>query len=235
VKKYLQSPFGFGIIASMPKLPANLILEQMELGPMENFLYFIGDSKTKEIAVVDPAWEVELLSTSAKNKGYKIVAVFLTHGHSDHVNGLDEILSLHDVPAYISKHEASFYMPGHKNIVKVVDGEKLKVGDIEFTCVLTPGHTPGCQCFHYKNVLITGDAMFIDGCGRCDLPGGDAKKMFNSLYNVIMKLPEDTVVYPGHNYGPVPYASLKEQKLSNPYLLCGSEKEFLQQRMGISL
>lgn len=215
------------------KLPNDLILHQMELGPLQNFLYFLGDKKAKEIAVVDPAWDVDFLCSEAKKHSYKITSIFLTHGHPDHVNGLNEILKRHDVPVYISKHEASFYKPRHKNIIEVENHAHVKVGSVDFECILTPGHTPGCQCFKHENVLISGDALFIDGCGRCDLPGGDAKVMYNSLYNVIMKLPDTTVIFPGHNYGPSPYATLAEQKKTNPYLTCRSEQEFLQQRMGI--
>jgi len=218
----------------MSNLPDDLILAQMELGPLDNFLYFIGDAQTKEIAIVDPAWDVDYLCSEAEKAGYKVTDIFLTHGHPDHVNGLDEILERHDVPVYISKHEASFLKPDHKNIVEIDDHHKLKVGNIEFECILTPGHTPGCQCFLYKNVLIAGDAIFIDGCGRCDLPGGDAREMYKSLYDIIMKLPDDTTLYTGHNYGPKPFATLKSQKVTNPYLLCNSMEEFLQQRMGIS-
>ena len=86
----------------------------------------------------------------------------------------------------------------------------------------------------YKNVAITGDTIFIDGCGRCDLPGGSAKKMYESLYNILMKLPDETLLYTGHNYGPKPFATLASQKKSNPYLRCTSMEEFLQERMGLS-
>src|SRR3990167_1202282 len=110
--------------------PKELILKQMDLGPLQNFLYFIGDARSKEIAVVDPAWDVDYLCAQAESNGYIITSVFLTHGHPDHVNGLHEILSRHNVPAYISRHEAKFYKPKHKNIVAVEDGEKLKVGQI---------------------------------------------------------------------------------------------------------
>ena len=219
---------------SNPK-SSGLILHQMELGPLQNFLYFIGDSATKEIAVVDPAWDVKFLNKEAAKNDWKIVSVFLTHGHPDHVNGLGELLSTHDVPIYISKHEADYYMPRHKNLNKVADHEKLKIGRIEFECIHTPGHTPGCQCFKYGDTLVAGDTLFIDGCGRCDLPGGDARVMYNSLYNIVMKLPDSTIIYPGHDYGPTPFATLKSQKETNPYLQCHSEKEFLQQRMGIFL
>ena len=214
-------------------IPQELILRQMELGPMGNFLYFLGDARSKEIAVVDPAWDVDHLCVETKKNGYKITGVLLTHGHPDHVNGLKEILARHDVPAYISRYEASFLKPKHKNILEVEDRQKIKIGGIEIESLLTPGHTPGCQCFLYKNVLISGDTLFIDGCGRCDLPGSDPKKMYHSLYEVVMKLPDETIIYPGHNYGPTPSATLISQKKTNPYLTCAGIEEFLSGRMGL--
>jgi len=202
---------------------------------MGNFQYFLGDKTIKKIAVVDPAWDVDFLRGEAKRQGFKIVSIFLTHGHPDHVNGLDDLLSTHDIPIYISQHEATFFMPKHHNVKTVRPNEILKIGKIEFECIHTPGHTPGCQCFLTEENLIAGDTLFINGCGRCDLPGGDAKVMYNSLYNIVMKLPDSTLIYPGHNYGPVSFATLAEQKKTNPYLQCHSLEEFLSERMGMNL
>lgn len=213
----------------------NFILKQMEVGPMGNFLYFLGDSAAKEIAVVDPAWDVDFLCAQADGEGYTITAVFLTHGHPDHINGLKELLSRRDVPVYISRHEPALYKPKHTNIVEVEDRQSIRVGNISFECILTPGHTPGSQCFKCGDALLTGDTLFIDGCGRCDLPGGNPKKMYDSLYNTILKLPDSTMIYPGHNYGSKPFATLASLKKTNPYLSCRSLEEFLQGCMGMTL
>lgn len=219
----------------MENLPENLIVKQMMVGPLGNFLYFVGDARTNEVAVIDPAWDVDYICSEADKAGFTITSILLTHGHPDHINGLDGILSRYDVPVYISKHETSFPKPQGKNIIEVEDHQKIKIGNIEIECILTPGHTPGGQCFKHENVLFTGDVLFIDGCGRCDLPGGDAKEMYKTLYDIIMKLPDETLLYTGHNYGSSPVATLKSQKKTNPYLTCASLEEFLQERMGISL
>ena len=210
-----------------------ILLEQFELGPMENFLYFLGDPKTQEIAIIDPAWDVDYLRSHAQKQNLKITAILLTHGHPDHVNGIDGLLSTHNIPVYISQHEAPMYTPRCKNLKKIKPNEKFRIGSLEIECIHTPGHTPGCQCFLAQGHLIAGDTLFIDGCGRCDLPGGNAKVMYHSLYQIIMKLPDETTVYPGHNYGPLPYATLGEQKKTNPYLKCYSLEEFLLGRMGM--
>ncbi len=212
---------------------SRLLIQQYELGPLNNFLYLLGDPETKEMAIVDPAWNVDFLGQEAKRLGYKITKVFLTHAHPDHVNGLDKLLSFNPVPIFISKYEAPFLRPRVQGLVDVTEKDKLSVGNINFDILHTPGHTPGCQCFLAQGQLICGDTLFIDGCGRCDLPGSDPKVMYHSLYNILMKLPDETIVYPGHNYGPTPKDTIGHQKETNPYLHCHSLKEFLVDRMGL--
>ncbi len=212
---------------------SRLLIQQYEIGPLNNFLYLLGDPETKEMAIVDPAWDVDFLCKEAKRLGYRITKVFLTHAHPDHVNGLDKLLSMHPVPVYISKYELPALRPSITNLVDVTQQDKLQVGKINFDILHTPGHTPGCQCFLAQGQLICGDTLFIDGCGRCDLPGSDPKAMHNSLYNILMKLPDETIVYPGHNYGNIPTDTIGNQKQTNPYLQCINIKEFLVERMGL--
>jgi len=210
-----------------------LLIQQYEIGPLNNFLYLLGDTATKEMAIVDPAWDPDFLCDEAERLGYRITKIFLTHAHPDHVNGLGAVLKRHNVPVYISKHEASFLRPRSNALVDVADKDKLSLGNITFDVLHAPGHTPGCQLFLAQGQLICGDVLFIDGCGRCDLPSSDPKAMYRSLTNVLMKLPDDTVVYPGHNYGPTPTDTIGHQKKTNPYLQCSSMEEFLSERMGL--
>lgn len=212
---------------------SRLLIQQFEIGPLNNFLYLLGDPDTKEMAVVDPAWDVKFLMREAERLGYKITKVFLTHAHPDHVNGLGELLAKHPVPVYISKYELPQLRPRVQGLIDVTDKDQLSVGKINFDILHTPGHTPGCQCFLAQGQLISGDTLFIDGVGRCDLPGGDARVMYQSLSNIIMKLPDETIVYPGHHYGSTPTDTISSQKQTNPYLQCNNLNEFLVERMGL--
>ena len=211
----------------------NVFVKQIMVGSMQNFAYFIGDKETAQIAVVDPAWDVDLICQEAEKNNFKIVSILLTHGHYDHTDGVPGLLSRHDVPVYISEHESKIYMPDCKNLKKTKDREKIKIGNVNIECILTQGHTMGSQCFYVPGHLITGDTLFVHGCGRCDLPGGDAKKMYHSLYNIIGKLPDETIIYPGHFYGSSEIATLKSQKETNPYLQSKNLEHFLSKRMGL--
>ncbi len=215
--------------------PSPIIVQQFEIGPLNNFIYFLGDAKTKKIAVIDPAWDVPFLRKQAQKQGFEITLILLTHGHPDHVNGLNEILSSFPVPVYISQKEAAMFKPKCQGLKEIAPNEKIKIGNIEIECLHTPGHSPGCQCFLVGNQMISGDTLFVDGCGRCDLPGSDPRQMYDSLYNKIMKLPDSLIFYPGHNYGPTKHDTIANQKRTNPYLQCASLEEFLGERMGISL
>jgi len=139
------------------KQSSPLLIQQMELGPMQNYIYFVGDNTSKEIVVVDPAWDVDTIRQKAEDQGLTIKAMLITHGHPDHTNGINNLLGTHDIPVYVSKHEASFYKPIGENIKEVDDHTKVKVGDVEIAFLHTPGHTPGSQCFLVDGNLVAGD------------------------------------------------------------------------------
>ena len=212
---------------------SNLLIQQYEIGPMQNFIYFIGDRSTNEVAIIDPAWDVQEIFNLANENGFKIKALLITHGHFDHTNGVEEILKTLDVPVYLNKHEADFFKFNWsgENLKKVDSGDKLKIGNIEINFLHTPGHTPGSQCFLIKDCLVSGDTLFINGCGRCDLPGGDVGQMFDTIANKLMKLSDDTILFPGHNYAHIKQDTLKSQKNTNPYMQYDNLKAFIGKRM----
>ena len=215
-------------------LPENLVLRQFESGPLDNFLYIVGDSSTNEGAIVDPAWDVPRIVKEVEDTGLNITSIYITHTHPDHINALEEILTHYKVPIYVHAAEYDVIAAEGREMYRTGDADMLSFGNVSFEVLHTPGHSPGHVSFLYENVLLAGDCIFVDGCGRCDLPGSDPKVQYHSLYEVIAKLPDNTIIYPGHNYGPTPYATVGEQKETNPYLKCNSEEEFLTQRMGIT-
>ena len=209
-------------------------LKQMEIGPMENFVYLVGSKTTREVFVVDPAWQVDTVLRWAKKEDLKIKGALISHYHFDHTNGIEELLGSLNVPIYVNKKDVP-YMPVGLDAIKGVDnGTKLKLGDVEFELVHTPGHTPGSQCFHVRDRLISGDTLFIGACGRTDLPGGDAKEMYATLTQRLMKFDDSTILCPGHNYAENTTDTMGHQKKTNPYLMCDSLENFLKFRTGVS-
>ena len=198
---------------------------------MQNFVYFLGDRNTHEALVVDPAWDVKTILKTAEKEDLKVKGALITHTHFDHVNGLEELLEKIDGVVYIHKNEAGFLKGMKGNIKKMEGGEKIKMGEVEINFIHTPGHTPGSQCFLVDKNLISGDTLFINACGRCDLPGGNAEEMYESL-NQLAQLDESTVLYPGHNYSNEPTSTIGNEKRFNPYLQTVSLENFLKYRMG---
>ncbi len=214
---------------------SSLLIEQHEIGPMENFVYFVGDAHTKEVLVVDPAWEVDTLLKRAREKDLKIVGALISHHHHDHTNGISDLLEEKEIPVYVNKHDAEFIRTAPLSSLTALDhGAHIQVGDIDIELIHSPGHTPGSQCFKVNNNLISGDTLFINGCGRCDFPGGNAEQMYYTLTQKLMRLPDDVVLYPGHHYAASPTSTMGEQKQSNPYLRLAAQslKDFLKLRMG---
>lgn len=209
----------------------SLYLKQLEVGPMQNYIYLIGDRAKRECLMVDPAWDVATVLEQAKKDDMKVVGALVTHAHFDHVNGLDEFLKEVKGKIYCNKNEAEFLDFWKSDLKPVDSGEKAEIGDFEITFLHTPGHTPGSQCFLVDNKLVSGDTLFIGACGRCDLPGGDPEQMYHSLKR-LSELSENTVLYPGHNYSDAPISTIGEEKKTNPYLQSPSLKDFLAFRMG---
>ncbi len=216
----------------------SLYLKQLEIGPMQNFQYLVGDAAAKKCWIVDPAWNVEDVLRTAEADGYSVEGALITHSHYDHCNAIDTLLKTKDMPVYLNKREVDInkkavqtgifgFLP-EENLRFVVSGDKLTLGETTLTFLHTPGHTPGSQCFLVDNNLIAGDTLFIGTCGRCDLPGGNPYELFESLNNKLSKLPDDTVLYPGHNYSPEGItSSLGAEKRKNRFFHAHSLEEFL--------
>ena len=216
-----------------------LYLRQMELGPMQNFVYLIGDPATRDCIVVDPAWEIDAIVEQAQADGMRLNGVLVTHTHQDHVGGslaswgmpgripgVEELLAKVRAKVYVHKAEREF-LPGlGSDLVKVDNHDTLDVGRLKLTFLHTPGHTPGSQCFLVDGRLISGDTLFINSCGRTDLPGSDPKEMYYSLTQRLAALPDDTVLLPGHNYGGET-STIGREKRQNPFMQFASLRDFL--------
>jgi len=206
-------------------------IETMELGPMENFIYLIKDLKTNRAAVVDPAWDVPVILEQAKQSGVTITDILLTHSHHDHINGIGQILEHYDAQLHLAKTEAEFWGKELDPPSLHHGGDIIKLGETEIKLLHTPGHTPGSACFQFGNDLITGDTLFVFGCGRCDLSGGDPEVMHETLQNMARDLPADTRILPGHNYSITPTSTIGAEIDGNPFLHFDDTADFVEYRM----
>ena len=194
---------------------------------MVNFSYLIGDRTKGEALVVDPAYGVSELLDVAASDGLRVVGALVTHHHPDHVGGslmgyriegIAELLGLQSMPVHAHREEAALVarvtgLPAG-DVVAHDSGDRVAVGDVEIELLHTPGHTPGSQCFLVDGMLVAGDTLFLEGCGRTDLPGSDPEAMYESLQR-LSTLPDDTVVYPGHRYSVPSTATLAAVKEIN--------------------
>jgi hydroxyacylglutathione hydrolase len=214
-------------------MASSIYLKQLELGPMANYVYFIGDPNRREVAVVDPAWDVDRIVDLAEEEGLMISKILITHSHFDHINGVEGLLHRTKAKVYINKLEVEFMKAVWPELVKVDSGDTTRLGDVDITFLHTPGHTPGSQCFLVHDRLISGDTLFIGACGRCDLPGSNPEDMYYSLTQKLAKLDDRTLVFPGHNYAARPYSTIADEKRFNPYLQFQSLQDFLHRGMRI--
>lgn len=203
----------------------------LELGPMENFVYLVHDHASDRAAVVDPAWEVGAVIALAEREGLRITDILLTHSHHDHINGISEVLAHSDAQLHLMKAEAQFWGEALDLPTLHHGGDVIRLGDTEIRAMHTPGHTPGSACYHVGNELITGDTLFVFGCGRCDLRGGDPEQMHATLQDMADYFPSDTIIRPGHNYAIRETSTMQEQVEGNPFLHFGDRDRFVEYRM----
>jgi hydroxyacylglutathione hydrolase len=208
---------------------------------MANFVYAIGDKQTGECVLVDPCYGVAELVEKCAHDGMKVTGALATHYHPDHVGGdlwgnelqgVRELLTLCPCKVHAQRPEASWIKRmtgcGDGDLALHDSGDVLKVGEIPITLIHTPGHTPGSQCFLVQNRLVAGDTLFLEGCGRTDLPGGDPRQLYLSLTQKLAHVPDDAILFPGHLYSPQPSARMGETRRKNFVFKPKSEREWLE-------
>jgi glyoxylase-like metal-dependent hydrolase (beta-lactamase superfamily II) len=197
-------------------------------GQMVNFSYLVGDRSSGQAVIVDPAYDVSGLLDILAGDGMVCTGVLATHYHADHVGGsmfgiqvqgVAELLERVQVPVHVQRAEAPWVIRstglGEDDLVQHDSADIVAVGQVEIELVHTPGHTPGSQCFSVAGRLVSGDTLFLDGCGRTDLPGGSPEEMFESLTSRLARFGDETILYPGHLYSPQPSASLGDTRRTN--------------------
>jgi glyoxylase-like metal-dependent hydrolase (beta-lactamase superfamily II) len=207
---------------------------------MRNYVYLLGDRHSGECVVVDPAYAVGEILDAAAADGMRIVGALATHYHPDHVGGAmmghaiegaAELVARHDVPIHVHADEAPWVTRvtglGADQLVAHAGGDEVRVGGLSITLLHTPGHTPGSQCFLVEGCLVAGDTLFLDGCGRTDLPGGDAGQLHDSL-RTLSRLPEGTLVCPGHAYSEMSTAPLGDVVRTNVVFAPRTREEWMR-------
>jgi hydroxyacylglutathione hydrolase len=211
----------------------DLDIFQTEVGLLSNFNYFIADKETRTCAVVDPAFEVDRLLRELSTRQWSVAALLVTHTHHDHIDGVEELARATGAPVYVGagEHAGLARAAPSARLTALSGGEQIEVGGLRIEAVPTPGHTVAGISYVVDGNVFTGDTLFVGFCGRSDFPGGDAATLWRSLQR-LAALPEETRVWPGHDYGKTPTSTIGWERTTNPYLLCKSEAEFIALRTG---
>jgi glyoxylase-like metal-dependent hydrolase (beta-lactamase superfamily II) len=188
-----------------------MIIKQLEIGYMDNFCYIVGCENTQQAMVIDPGSDVDRILSTAEKEDLEIVKIVNTHGHGDHTAGTAELKRRTGAEIIIHEDDADRY-PEADTFLSTEN--KLQLGEITFDIIHTPGHTPGGICLYAQGNLFTGDTLFVGDSGRTDLAGGHRPTLGKSIRR-LMELPDDTVIWPGHNYGPTKSSTIHWEKRNN--------------------
>ncbi len=198
-------------------------LRRLEVGPFASNCYVLGDDDSPNGLVIDPGDDADLIIRAIKELGITVKSIVLTHAHIDHVAATAEVKRFTGAPVALHREDVpvleatsslfELYSPSLEVDETLRQGDFIRAGKISLAVLHTPGHTPGGICLYGEGVLFTGDTLFAMGIGRTDLPGGDYSLLMDSLRD-LMKLPDDTVVYPGHG----PETTIGDERNSNPFL-----------------
>lgn len=199
-----------------------MIVHQIPVGSMQNFTYVVEDEDTSDAIIIDPSWDLDEIMRTIQKNNLKIRYIVNTHHHFDHTIGNDTMKTQTGAPIVQYKDSTI------KHDLEVSDGEKIKFGNSELTVIHTPGHSKDSMCLVGDGKIFSGDTLFVGTCGRVDLPGGDAKELYHSLMDVLRKMDDNLLMYPGHNYGSTPTSTLGTQKKMNFVMQPRTEAEFLE-------
>ena len=209
------------------------IIKQIPVGDYEVFTYIVACPETKEAVIIDPAGEAARLAGVVQDQGFAVKYVLNTHGHADHVVANQELKDVLDVPICMHEADDDFFskntsrstvendlgFPSPESVdVRLKDGDALEVGTLRVEVLHTPGHTPGSVCFLVAEHLFTGDTLFVGAAGRTDLEGASLDSLLNSIEKKLLDLPEETVIWPGHDYGDSPTSTMGREKKENIYI-----------------
>jgi len=205
-----------------------MIHRKLIVGPLATNCYIVGAESSREGVIIDPADEAKVILREVKDLALDIKLIILTHGHFDHTGALKEVketigaeVAMHkDDAAHLREYSLageqfglSYPVPPAPDRL-LQDGDSIDVGDLHFSVLHTPGHTPGGICILVDGVVFSGDTLFNYGVGRCDLPGGSYSRLMDSIHTRLMTLPDDTIVCPGHG----PSTTIGAERQGNPFL-----------------
>jgi len=198
---------------------------QVAVGPMQNFSYIVEDESTREAIIIDPSWDLDKIIHIIEEQNLNPKYIVNTHWHDDHTRGNEELAA--EISTKIVQHEESTL----QNDMTVKDGDSIKFGCSELVVYHTPGHSKDSICLVGDGKIFSGDTLFVGNCGRIDLPGGSSRELYHSLFDVISKLDDGLIMYPGHDYGSAQTSTIGNEKMTNPVMQKISEDDFVM-RMG---
>lgn len=190
-------------------------IDVLELGPMGNCTYLV--SQGTDALLIDPAWDINFIEHTLKTKHFNLLAVLFTHGHFDHVRDAEQLLRAHNLKAYIEENDVSLSALPAEVLQPYRGTQELKIGPFDVRIMATPGHTAGGVCLQIADAIFTGDTLFPGACGRVDLPTSNAREMRKSLL-ALSKLPPDTRIFAGHNYGGKCSSNIGFERINNPFM-----------------
>ncbi len=207
---------------------ADIRIRCLELGILPTNTYLVWNKETRECLIIDPSDGYEEIVDAIDELKLQPVAIYITHGHDDHIGSVNDLKRKYGLLVYIMKEEEEIAvsviynlseMFGHPRVVEAdmffVDGQELNVLGTKMQVILTPGHTPGGGCYYFpqEKILFSGDTLFCESVGRSDFPGGDGRMLLESVREKLLTLPEDVKVYSGHG----PETTIAHERKYNPF------------------